>query len=451
MRVMRTPMVLVGLALLPACLGATGVIVSPDVNARGGEGGGGNPAPEGGSGGAPGATGGGGSGGQDGTGGTTGGNHGSAGTGGSQTGTGGMMTPPPDAGPRPDAAPIVARPCNDLPAVGLWHEISPPVFKNPSNMETLAVVVSQQDQSVYAAAGNKTSGGNSGTGVYKSMDCGATWKLVSTGKNSDKLKSGDPWAMMIHPDNPQILYTNNGYGNDPTIYKSTNGGVDWTALIPDPARGVQSFVQAIAMNPDDPEHIAITFHDNCKAPLNGLCLSYSTDGGASWHLFNGPSALSGWIEAATLSILGPTNYFFAAKGGWYTADTGKTWTKVSGDDFTASYAGSTNLAPDGTLYVAGANSLYSSRSNPIGSTITKVTNGVHASVVINDGVNLFASYAWDYGGQPYYTAKVSNPNVWTHMPSPKCGRGPNQMAIDTVHHIVYSANWGAGLWRLISR
>jgi photosystem II stability/assembly factor-like uncharacterized protein len=30
------------------------------------------------------------------------------------------------------------------------------------------------------------------------------------------------------------MYMNNGYGNEPTIYKSTNGGVDWTALNPDP-------------------------------------------------------------------------------------------------------------------------------------------------------------------------------------------------------------------------
>jgi len=30
-------------------------------------------------------------------------------------------------------------------------------------------------QTVYAAAGNKTNGGNAGTGVYKSIDCGATF------------------------------------------------------------------------------------------------------------------------------------------------------------------------------------------------------------------------------------------------------------------------------------
>src|SRR5437762_1767116 len=82
-------------------------------------------------------------------------NNGSGGTGGSSGGTGvagtggsasGGSSGPADAGPGTDAAPIVARACNDLPAPGVWHEISPPPFHNPSNMETLCVVVTEQNQ-----------------------------------------------------------------------------------------------------------------------------------------------------------------------------------------------------------------------------------------------------------------------------------------------------------------
>jgi hypothetical protein len=41
------------------------------------------------------------------------------------------------------------------------------------------------------------------------------------------------------------------------------------------------------------------------------------------------------------------------------------------------------------------------------------------------------------------------------MPDEICGplncRGANQMAFDANHHVIYSANWGAGLWRLVTQ
>lgn len=336
--------------------------------------------------------------------------------------------------------------------VGVWENISPPEFVNPSNMETLAVVVNPVDQAVYAAAGNKTNGGDIGTGVYKSVDCGATWKLVSTGAGSDKIKSGDPWAIMLDATNPDTtLYINNGYGNDPTIYRSTNGGVDFTALSPHPKWGVRSFVQAIAMEKANPKHIAVSFHQDCEAPNTALCLSSSTDSGETWTPFNGPPELTGWQEAATLTILGPTSYLFGAAGGWYTPDSGKTWTKVLKEGFYASYAGSSNVAPDGAVFWAGSDSVYRSTSNPLGAEWASLGNSGRRSVVIDDGVNLFASWAWDTFGKPFYTAKLSDPTVWTQMESPTISRGPNQFAHDPTHHIIYSANWGAGLWRLVSR
>ncbi|HEV8247089.1 MAG TPA: hypothetical protein VGP93_15030, partial [Polyangiaceae bacterium] len=146
--------------------------------------------------------------------------------------------------------------CNNLPAPGTWEDASPEAFKNPSNMETWSVVLGIQDQRIYAAAGNVTNFGgcpqgqtcpSGGTGVLETTDCGATWTAKTTGENSDKLLTGDPWAMLIDPGNPDVIYMNNGYGSDPTLYKSTNAGVDWTALWPHPVWKQTSHVQAIAM------------------------------------------------------------------------------------------------------------------------------------------------------------------------------------------------------------
>lgn len=344
---------------------------------------------------------------------------------------------------------IVVRTCDALPAAGQWQNVTPAVFKTPSNMETIAVVVSPLDQTVYAAAGNKTNGGNGSTGVYKSTDCGATFSLVSTGANRDKITSGNPWAMMIDPTHPDTLYTANGYGNDPTLYKSTNAGVDWTALSPHPVWKLGSFVQAMAMEPGNTQHLAVTFHTTCDAPYNGLCLSRSNDGGATWQVFNGPTQLTGWQEAATLTILGPTSYLYAATtGGWYTADEGKTWAKVADDVFYGAYAGSTDVAPDGTMYLGGANSVYRSQSNPLGSKFTAIAGSPRTTLIIDDGVSLFASFSWA-DANPVYTAKVSDSTKWTQMMH--TGRGANQLAYDSAHHIVYAANLGNGLWRLVTR
>jgi hypothetical protein len=122
---------------------------------------------------------------------------GGAGTGSSHPGGGGATSAGSSSGGGGAAgagAGTVVEPCPNLPAPGSWENISPPAFSSPANMETLSVVVDPSDQSVYAAAGNKTNGGNGGTGVYRSKDCGATFELVSTGMNGDKLATGDPWG-----------------------------------------------------------------------------------------------------------------------------------------------------------------------------------------------------------------------------------------------------------------
>jgi hypothetical protein len=389
-----------------------------------------------------------------------------------------------------DAGKLV-HPCGDLPAAGAWQNISPPAFASPTNMETLAVVVDPSDGSVYAAAGNKTNGGNGGTGVYKSTDCGATFALVSTGTNGDKLASGDPWAMLVDPDHPGTLYINNGYGNDPTIYRSTNGGVDWTALNPDPQQVTGSglpFVQAIAMDPHDSAHLAVTFHVNCGSPYTPWCFSQSSDGGATWHLFNGPVSvpgftIGGWTEASSISILGASAYIVLSPAGvHYTGDGGATWTLVVASIDYTSYGGSTHILPDGTLYVGNSGgsiyesasaaghdppfAIYQAPSLPVpmprlpyetglSPAVTALAGSPQVTQIIDDGVSLFASNNLQYGTPIFYTAALASPTVWTPMPDSICAngacRGSNEMAYDGAHHIVYSANWGAGLWRLITR
>jgi hypothetical protein len=44
---------------------------------------------------------------------------------------------------------------------------------------------------------------------------------------------------------------------------------------------------------------------------------------------------------------------------------------------------------------------------------------------------------------------LTDTTKWTNMIH--TGRGAKQLAYDSAHHIVYAANWGNGLWRLVTR
>jgi hypothetical protein len=415
------------------------------------------------------------------------------------TGTGGTTDPgAPDAGPVVTVNPCIAAgncappvACGALSTViGQWQNVAPSQFTSPVNMETYVVAVNPEDETVFAAAGNVTNGGacpsgmscpSHGTGVYKSSDCGSTWAKVSTGTKSANFNNGGLWALVIDPVIPQTMYVANGYGSDPTIYRSMDGGVNWVELSPDSAHvvGNQSSVpsvQDVAIDPYNHLHLAVSFHENCSAPYNPLCLSQTTDGGNTWKEFNGPSSIpgwtiTGWMEGSSLSILGATAYIFTSPAGtWYTGNGGTTWKQIIAQGFTGNYPGSTHIASDGTLYIGATNNnspINIAYSRPdmdasppfalaVGTpAVSALANAPPSTVIIDDGINLYAANTGGTPTQPFWTAPLSNPTAWKQMPDHICGplicRGANQMAYDSVHHIVYSANWGAGLWRLAAR
>jgi hypothetical protein len=416
--------------------------------------------------------------------------------GGGDSGAGSSSGTPPDSG-QPVNPCIEAGTCTPpvscsglSSVVGTWQNISPPAFLSPSNMETLSVVVNPEDETVYAAAGNVTNGGSQATGVMKSSDCGATWTVVSasTGDGAN-LFTGDPWAMLIDPVNPQTMYINNGYGTEPTIYKSTDGAAHWTALNPDPAHVVATsgfpFVQAIAIDPFNDQHLAVTFHENCASPYNVWCFSQSSDGGNTWQEFNGPTSVpgftvSGWVESASISILGATSYVVLSPSGvYYTGDGGSTWTLVLAEIDTTTYSGATHILPDGTLYIgdSAGNIYYSSPASGetppfaiyqaptlpvpqprlpyqtgLAPAVMPLTNSPQGTAIVDDGVNVYTSTATS---PPFWKAPLSNTTSWTQMPDTICNgsvcRGSSEMAYDATHHVIYSANWGSGLWRLVTR
>ena len=122
-------------------------------------------------------------------------------------------------------------PCGSIPAPGKWDAASiSPVAAAPGipgyqfKGKSVSVVVDPFDTAkVWLGTGEY--------GLFQSTDCGASWKHVSTGTNSGQIDKSTLWSMAVDPVNKGTIYTVAAYGAG-SVWKSTNGGVDWVDLFP---------------------------------------------------------------------------------------------------------------------------------------------------------------------------------------------------------------------------
>jgi hypothetical protein len=261
------------------------------------------------------------------------------------------------------------------------------------------------------------------------------------------METGSQWAtgIVIDPVDSRVMYTESGYGAE-GLWKSTNGGVDWDQLLTadtEIAQTVQyNFVQNHTLDPADNQHLVITFHADCSGPYGKMCMAESNDAGASWRLFKGPTG--SWQEGGGALILGPETYLYTAflDGLYLTTDDGTNWNKVA-------QGGSYQLykSASGSMFVGSAYGIVTSED---GLEWSVIPGSPKATSIIGDGVNLYASYGPDTGGQPYWTAPESDPSSWTHIETPTYTRGAGWMDYDRDHHILYVAALNAGLLRVVT-
>ncbi len=145
---------------------------------------------------------------------------------------------------------------------GTWENIGP--FNTYKNDGSLELRPTQTNVSAIAVAPSNKDimycGADTGGGIFKSIDHGMNWFLVSSDypiTNASDLK--------VHPQNPDIVYV--GHGNH--IYQSVDGGVTWV-LLQDAGNRVQQFY----IHRTQPN---IVF----AATSNGLLKS--SDNGSTWE------------------------------------------------------------------------------------------------------------------------------------------------------------------------
>lgn len=141
-----------------------------------------------------------------------------------------------------------------------------------------------------------------GDGVYKSTDAGKTWK------NMDLKESHHIGRIVIHPQNPDIVYVaalGHLYSENPErgLYKTTDGGKTWKKVLDVVVRGKNIGVVDVAMDPRKADTLYAAAYDKVRKPWTfnlggpGSGLYKTTDGGRTWKKLSGglPGGMLGRI------------------------------------------------------------------------------------------------------------------------------------------------------------
>lgn len=203
------------------------------------------------------------------------------------------------------------------------------------------VAVAESDPNIiYVGEGEQTLRGNvsSGHGLWKSLDAGETWKFIGL-EGSEHIA-----RIRIHPKNPDVLYVaaiGNLWKPNETrgVYRSVDGGDSWEKIL---YVSDKAGAGDLIMDPNNPR---ILYAATWEMKRNGYRMDSggpdskifkSTDGGDNWTDISTRSGLPDFpwgIVGITISPLDSNRVWAlieAENGGLFRSDdAGKTWEKIN--------------------------------------------------------------------------------------------------------------------------
>ena len=219
-----------------------------------------------------------------------------------------------------------------------WNNVSDGYFSTPS---IGAISVYQKDPNIiYVGTGSDGLRSNviTGKGMYKSTDAGKTWEFIGL------KETGQIGAVEIHPDNPNVVYVAAigkafGKNEERGVFKTVDGGKSWQKVL---YHSDSVGFSDLELAPDDPNTIYAGAWRAERKPWTIISGSSeggvykSTDGGVNWtKLTNGlPTRLIGKIDFA-VSAAKPERVYANIEasddqGGLYRSDNrGESWEFVS--------------------------------------------------------------------------------------------------------------------------
>ena len=235
---------------------------------------------------------------------------------------------------------------------GVWKSTDAGARFDPvwpaSHPQSMGALVITSAGTLFAGVGEANPGGGSitygGSGVYRSLDRGATWERVGLA-NSSRIG-----RIAIDPSDPtHIFVAASGDlfnpGGERGVYESTDAGSTWTLVL----QGDNDTTGAVdlAIDPLNPNRVFAAMWDHRREPdLRryggvGSGLYRSSDGGATWErLTNGlpaPGATIGRIGVAVATtnpqrVYAIVNHASGPFQGFYRSDDGgNSWTNLPSD------------------------------------------------------------------------------------------------------------------------
>jgi hypothetical protein len=263
-------------------------------------------------------------------------------------------------------------------------------------------------------------------------------------------------GVVVDPQNHDVLYSGSLYGPN-GLFKSTNGGVDWKQIFtPDvlPFIPYGGFLGGIAMDHANSQHLVVTWHAECAAPYNKACYAETFDAGAHWVLRNGLSTWAGG-EGTRMAILDDGVWLFSSEsnGLWRSKNSGQDWVKIDVAGIAHS-GGQLYRLRAGVFYFGASNGVLFTEDN--GDTFKLLPNsGYLISGVTGDGVHVWSSQSFPYNPpRPtdkrvmYWASAAASPMAWAPAPQFPLIEGGGYLAYDADHHLLYSANYWLGVFRI---
>lgn len=295
-------------------------------------------------------------------------------------------------------------------------------------------------------------------GVWKSTDYGTTWARISTGTNSTRFDEGKPWTAAINmdaarnPATPPWIITCAGNSSPFGFLRSTDGGVNWSAItVPTTSQDVYS----VDANPYNPSHLIATFHDTNQ-------VLESTDAGLTWAEVTGtPSVgVSPYIFFIDTGNAGTTadTWLLVPQSGngatvYRTTNGGGSWASVASFDHFHGCSQLANLGA-GRAFIGAEGGIFETTDS--GATWTQVDSTNENGCVATPNA-VYSSFGWASadGWDALNLKRRALPSgSWTDQ-SPPAGlpqvNGWKRAAVTQFlgRYAVVSGNWCAGIWRFV--
>jgi hypothetical protein len=347
--------------------------------------------------------------------------------------------------------------CDNLPAPGMWQDVTPPgKSSRPAVNGTVgaAIIVDPLDpRTVWLGTGGENDE------IWRSVDCGATWKQVNTGpggvgdgKTVGGVGDGAQWSMQVDPVEPGVLYATSGYGAQ-SLWKTADGGQSWTDVLKGSEYDTHAdyrFVNNVSLDPTDHLHVVVSTHGGCSEPYGPSCIGETKDGGKTWRVLKAPE---GWAEGGGLVLVKGGLWIWCGSSLMVTTDAGANWKPDalnSGGSCEAEYTIRSFVpAANGNYYLGSRSGVLRSAD---GEKWEHVAGTSGLMVMIAQGSKqVFAANQW----QPSIkAASLAADTTWADLPAPaQISQGSDGgvpfLAFDDAHGVLYASMFSGGVARMV--